>query len=116
MVLKIFSTTDHFIYDTPGTIFNSGKKNIIKSINIFDKLLSKIDVFIFVIDYKPAPNPFDKEAIKSLRRYNKKILLIINKVDNLNNEISYDHYNYGINNVFLISCAHKIGFDKLLKF
>ena len=113
---KIFLSTDNYIYDTPGTILDSNKRNNIKSTNILDKLLSEIDYFIFVIDYKPVLNPFDKEAIKSLRRYNKKMLLIINKVDNLNNEISYDKYKYGINNIFLISCAHRLGFDVLSEF
>ena len=39
--------------------------------------------------------------------------MIINKVDNLNNGINYDHYKYGINNIFLLSCAHRLGFDTL---
>ena len=109
---KIFSTSDHYIYDTPGVIVDSNNK--IKPINLLDKLISKIDVFLFVIDYKSISNPLDNEAIKLLRKYNRKILLIINKVDNLNNQISYDHYKYGINKVFILSCAHKFGFDTLL--
>ena len=36
--------------------------------------------------------------------------------DRHNNKKSYDHYKYGIDDIFLISCAHRLGFDKLLKF
>ena len=61
---KIFSTTNQYIFDTPGILIDSRIKKKIKSINILDKLLSIIDVFIFIIDYSPVPNPLDKEAIK----------------------------------------------------
>jgi len=97
---KIFSTNDHYIYDTPGVIFDS--KNKIKHINILSKLLSKIDVFLFVIDYQSDSNLLDKEAINLLRKYNKEILLIINKTDNLKNFSNNDFYQYGIKNVFFL--------------
>ena len=70
---RIFSINEHYIYDTPGILLKSDDKNNLKLINILDKLLFKVDVFLFVIDYKPVPNPLDEEAIKSLRKYNKKI-------------------------------------------
>ena len=40
---KIFSTTDHYIYDTPGVMLDLDENINIKSINLLDRLLSKID-------------------------------------------------------------------------
>ena len=106
---KIFSVSDHYIYDTPGIVLKSDK--VIKSLQLLQNLFSKIDILIFVVDYKSSINPIDKEIIKSLRKYNKEILLIINKTDNLKNFSNNDFYQYGIKNVFFLSCSHKLGFD-----
>ena len=92
---KIKGLNHSIIYDSPGVIFTNKK---LKEIN-FSKLLQTINVFLFVIDLKNKNNYYDKESINELRKYNKKIILIINKDDNYEQNLiisksGYDHLFY----------------------
>ncbi len=95
------------IYDSPGVIFTNKKLKEIK----FSKLLQTINVFLYVIDLKNKNDYYDKESINELRKYNKKIILIINKDDNY--EQNFIISKSGYDNLFYISCSHNLGFDKL---
>ncbi len=97
------------IYDTPGII----NEKTLKTKYVSD-IIKKIDIFLFVIDYKQQNNFTDKELINSLRKFNKDIILIINKDDNLKQDKKID--NLGIENIFFISCSHNKGIDNLLNF
>lgn len=97
------------VYDTPGII---NKKNLLnKNTNyIFDK----IDVFIYLIDYKIDNYFNDLELINTVRQLNKKIILVINKDDNLNQDKNIE--NFGVKETFYISCSHNRGIDDFLSF
>ena len=97
------------VYDTPGIINNESLEN-----NNVKNLFKKIDIFVYVIDYKQQNYLLDKELINSLRKFNKEIVLIINKDDNLNQDKKINEL--GIKNIFYISCAHKKGIDNFLEF
>ena len=103
------------IYDTPGIIVNQNNKTNIINESFNNLLKDKIDIFLYVVDYKLGHNNIDNFAISNLRNYNKPIYLIINKFDNFKKNPSNDFLKYGINNIFFISCAHKFGFDLLNK-
>ncbi len=96
------------IYDTPGII----------NTNRLDKILlnleNKMNIFIYVVNYKNNNFINDKQLINKLRKFNKKIILIINKDDNLDKDKNFD--NLGLKNVFHISCSHKLGIDYLLDY
>ena len=104
---KIKGLNHSIIYDSPGVIFTNKK---LKKIN-FSKLLQTINVFLYVIDLKNKNDYYDKESINELRKYNKKIILIINKDDNY--EQNFIISKSGYDNLFYISCSHNLGFDKL---
>tara|TARA_Y100000590_G_scaffold74999_2_gene82832 strand:+ start:181 stop:1494 length:1314 start_codon:yes stop_codon:yes gene_type:complete len=105
------------IYDTPGLIIkNKTLTNFDNKKILFKNLLSHIKFIFYVIDYKTIFDPSDLEAINRLRKFNKKILLIINKFDNYNINPNPEIHQYGIINYFLISCTHKYGFNKLIEF
>ena len=97
-----------FIYDTPGLI----------NINKLDKMIlnleKKIDIFLYVVNYKNNNFINDKELINKLRKFNKKIILIVNKDDNLDKDKNFD--TFGLKNIFYISCSHKLGIDYLLDY
>ncbi len=97
------------IYDTPGIIFN--KKNIINK-NLTN-LIKKIDIFLYVIDYKNKNYLNDKELLNNIRKYNKEIILIINKDDNYDQ--NKDLNNLGISKNYYISCSHKLGITELIQ-
>lgn len=104
---KIKGLNHSIIYDSPGVIFKNNKSKQF----IFSKLFLKINVFIYVIDLKSKNDEYDKEAINELRKYNKEIILIINKDDNF--EQNFIISKIGLDNLFYISCSHNLGFDKL---
>ena len=98
------------LYDTPGIVLKNKKLNLIK----FNKLFNKIDLIFYVIDFKNYDNLSDKEAIDELRKLNKKIVLLLNKNDNMKNINNFNFY--GFNEFFSLSCSHNLGFDKILNF
>ncbi len=95
------------IYDTPGIIINN-KKTILKKV---ENIINKTDVILYVIDYKNENHSNDKELLNKLRKYNKRIVLIINKDDNFNQD--KEHNYFGISNIFYLSCSHKLGINEL---
>ena len=58
------------IFDTPGIIV-SNKTKLDKNIN---KLIKKIDIFLFVLDFKNENYTNNKELINIIRKFNKDIL------------------------------------------
>ncbi len=105
--LKSNSNID--VYDTPGII--NQKSLVTKSVS---NIIKKIDIFIYVIDYKDENYFIDKELINEIRKFNKEILVIINKDDNFKQDKKID--NLGIKNIFFISCSHNIGIQDFLDF
>ncbi len=104
---------DFVIFDSPGLILNNKKKKSFQTTLIFKNLLKKIDSFFYVIDYSSIFDAIDKKLIDELRKFNKEIILFINKFDNFDQIPNNDFYKYGINNYFFLSCSHNYGFDLL---
>ncbi len=98
------------IFDTPGIIV-SNKTKLDKNIN---KLIKKIDIFLFVLDFKNENYTNNKELINIIRKFNKDIILIINKDDNFSN--SKEIETFGIKKKFFISCAHKLGINEFIDY
>ncbi len=105
----IYNSNALIIHDTPGIEIKNNKLNFLNLKN----LLSKIDLVLYVVDYNNSENDYDKEAINQLRKLNKKIILIINKDDNFLNVSNFSYL--GIKELFFISCAHKLGFEKIFE-
>ncbi len=101
------------IFDSPGLLLDIKKKKSFQTTEIFINLLKKIDYFFYVIDYSSIYNGLDKKLIDELRKFNKEIILLINKFDNYNKIPNNDFYKYGIKNYFFLSCSHNYGFDLL---
>ena len=107
---EIIKNSNNFVYDTPGFLIEN-KKN--KPSNLLLNLIKEIDIFLFVVDFRSLYNLNDHQIIKWLRKYEKKIILIINKYDNSKLQIQEDHFKYGIKEFFFVSCTHKIGINEL---
>ena len=105
----LIDNTNIKVFDTPGIIINN-KKIDLKLKN----LINEIDIFLFVVDYKKENHQEDIDLINHLRKYEKEIILIINKDDNYNEDKILDFL--GIKNIFNISCSHKLGIGNLLEF
>jgi len=110
---EIIKGTSSYIFDTPGVLIN--EKNNKKIINFsFNEILDKkINYFLYVVDYKQGYNEVDHFAVTNLRKYNKEIILIVNKFDNYIESPNEELLKYGINNVVYISCSHRFGINNL---
>ena len=113
---NIYSMNNSFIYDSPGINFNSANNKEKKIVKIIEKLIPNIDILLFVIDFNNNFNTHDQLILNWLRTFNKKILLLINKKDNNKMIENNDFYNLGIENIFFLSCTHRIGFNKLKEY
>lgn len=77
--------------------------------------ISEAEILLFVCDVKSGVTPQDEEIVPLLRKTNKKVFLVVNKVDNKELEGSiYDFYRLGLGDPYPVSAAHNLGVEKLL--
>ena len=99
-----------FIFDTPGILI--GDNNTIDH-SIKETITNKIDILLYVVDYNEGYNQIDHLSISKLRKFNKKIVLIVNKFDNYKTEPFNFFSKYGIHEILYISCTHRYGIKNL---
>jgi GTP-binding protein len=110
---QLIKNSSCYIYDTPGVLINDKKNADILNFNSNQFVDKNIDVFFYVVDYKHDFNDIDSFAIKKLRKFNKKIILIINKFDNYKQIPNNNFSKYGIDELIYISCSHRFGIELL---
>lgn len=74
------------------------------------------DVIIFLVDVRQGLVDADSKVADMLRRSNKPIVLVVNKVDNFEKLMPdvYEFYNLGIGDPIPISASSKLGFGDML--
>ncbi|CUH92675.1 ribosome biogenesis GTPase Der [Herbinix luporum] len=74
------------------------------------------DVIIFLVDVRQGLVDADSKVADMLRRSNKPIVLVVNKVDNFEKFMPdvYEFYNLGIGDPHPISASSKLGFGDML--
>lgn len=74
------------------------------------------DVILFMVDVKQGLVDADSRVAEMLRRSAKPVLLVVNKVDNLEKYMAdvYEFYNLGIGDPYPISAANQMGIGDLL--
>lgn len=73
------------------------------------------DVIVFIVDGKEGITPADYEVSQMLRKSNKKVILVVNKIDNLKDENNaYEFYNLGIGDPITISASQGLGLGDML--
>jgi len=108
----IINSASH-VFDTPGILIKDKKSSGITNFLLKNNINDMINFFIYVVDYKMGFNDIDHSSILKLRKHNKKIILVVNKADNINCLPLSEYFKYGIEDVLYVSCAHRLGFDKL---
>ena len=101
------------LIDTGGISNKSSNllKDVIKQTDI---AIKEADILFFVVDAKDGLLGFDKEIAKKLRKTNKPVYLIINKIDSPKDQektIEFDEL--GFVNKAIISAAHNLGLGVL---
>jgi len=97
------------IDDTNDAIFTNVKKMSINTAR-------EADIVIFMVDGKRIPDDIDKALFYELQELGKKLILVVNKIDNDKElERLWDFFSFGINDneIFGISVTHNRGTKKL---
>jgi GTP-binding protein len=80
------------------------------------KSIQESSIVLFLLDGKEGILPEDKDIAKALRRYDKPVFYIINKVDSQKRELNaFEFYELGIEKFYPISALHGTGIEDLLE-
>ena len=74
------------------------------------------DLLIFMVDGDEGLHPIDADIARFLRKLNKPLITVVNKVDNLNREVaSAEFFSLGLGEPMLISAYHNLGIYDLME-
>ena len=73
------------------------------------------DMILFVVDKKFGISPFDKEIASLIRKSNKEVIMVINKIDVKTLEGTTVFEELGFNEKIEVSAEHNLGVDQLKK-
>lgn len=77
--------------------------------------IEESDVVLLVCDVKDGPTPTDADLLKKIRRLNKPIIFVTNKVDGPKQQSAIsEFYEFGIEKNYAISAEHGLGMDDLI--
>ncbi len=77
--------------------------------------LDEADIILFVVDGRVGLSSDDEYVAKQLYKTNKKVLLVVNKVDSIDlKDRAYEFYSLGFGDPIITSAAHGIGVGDLL--
>ena len=77
--------------------------------------MDEADLILFVMDARSGLTPADRDVVQMLRRINKPVFYIINKVDGDSQEANAgDFYSLGIDHIYTISAEHNRGVGDLM--
>ncbi|HCY01042.1 MAG TPA: ribosome biogenesis GTPase Der, partial [Bacteroidales bacterium] len=106
---------DFSVIDTGGWVTNSDdvyESEIRKQVTI---AIDEADVILFLVDVTTGITQMDSEVANILRRSEKKVILVVNKVDNhLRVNDAYEFYNLGLGDPLSISSISGSGTGDLL--
>lgn len=102
------------LVDTGGLDSKSGdvfQSNIKEQADI---AIDLADVIVLMVDGRDGVTQNDHEVADYLRKCNKPVVLVVNKLDNFEVENSYEFYNLGLGEPFPISCEQSKGLGEVL--
>ena len=103
------------VIDTGGLEFGRGdfREDILAQATF---AIDEADIVLFVVDGRTELNQSDYMVRDILRKSNKKVIVLVNKLDTKDkDDLALGFYELGFPIVIPISAAHKRGFDKLIK-
>ena len=77
--------------------------------------IEEADIILFLLDARDGLTPADQEIAGMLRRVDKKVFFIVNKVDGPRHEVlAADFYRLGVESLYPLSAQHGPGVDELM--
>lgn len=106
---------DFIIWDTGG-IGGAGESELVEEVrHAAETAMRDSDLILFLVDAKAGLTPVDQDLARTLRRSQRPVLLVVNKVDDAKHEnLEADFQRLGFD-TFAISAAHDRGIDSLVK-
>ena len=104
------------VWDTGG-IFGTGESELTAQVRrAVEEALRGSDLLLFVVDARDGLMPVDQELARMLRKSQKPILLVVNKMDNEKHEnLAVDFDSLGFERAVSISAEHNRGILELLE-
>ncbi len=106
---------EYIVVDTGGL---SGEKEAL-DVSMARQTLTAIadaDIIFFIVDARGGLSPVDADLANAMRRFNKPILLVVNKVDGLDvDRASSDFFSLGFSALAATSAAHNRGIVQLVE-
>src|SRR3989441_2501663 len=103
------------LWDTAG-ISGAGETELSAQVrSVAEKALRESDVQLFVVDGKEGLSPLDEELARTLRKAQKPVVLVVNKIDNEKHEpLAAEFSSLGFERIFAISAEHDRGISDLV--
>src|SRR5438477_3910231 len=104
------------VWDTGGMAVSQSRDELSAQVRrAAEEALSESDLLLFVVDAKDGLSPIDQELARVLRKSQKAVVLVINKIDNEKHEpLAAEFDSLGFEPSFLISAEHGRGISDLL--
>src|SRR5437773_5072752 len=103
------------LWDTGG-IFGAGESELTQQVqHAAENALRESDLLLFVVDGKEGLSPVDAELARMLRRSQKLVVLVINKIDAENHDpLAAEFDSLGFDKIISVSAEHDRGTSELL--
>jgi GTP-binding protein len=110
------SGTRPFVLWDTGGIFGAGEAELTRQVRrTAEEAFRDSDLLLFVVDAKEGLSPIDEELARMLRKSQKPVILVINKIDNEKREpLAAEFDSLGFRSNVLISAEHDRGTLDLL--
>ena len=110
------SGTQSFVLWDTGGIFGAGEAELTGQVRrAAEEALRESDLLLFVVDAKEGLSPIDEELARFLRKSQKPVVLVINKIDSEKHEaLAAEFDSLGFKSSIAISAEHSRGISDLL--
>ncbi len=104
------------LWDTGG-IFGAGESELIQQVrHAAEKALRASDLLLFVVDAKEGLSPVDEELARMLRKSQKPVVLVINKIDTEKHDpLAVEFDSLGFKKIISVSAEHDRGISELIE-
>jgi len=104
------------LIDTGGFEFRQGEPITEAMVDQAKMAIEEAEAVLFLVDGKEGLNPLDSEVAMFLRKAKKKVLLLVNKVDNIAKAdvLISEFYQLGLGEPYPISASHGLGISEFL--
>ena len=104
------------LWDTGG-IFGAGESELTQQVrHAAEKALRASDLLLFVVDAKEGLSPVDEELARMLRKSQKPVVLVINKIDTEKHDpLAVEFDSLGFKKIISVSAEHDRGISELIE-